>query len=34
MNQAKRILVIEDDDETRELMRLALVRRGFTVHTA
>jgi CheY-like chemotaxis protein len=34
MNQAKSILVIEDDDETRELMRLVLVRRGFTVHTA
>jgi len=34
MNQGKRILVIEDDDETRELMRLALERRGFMVLTA
>lgn len=34
MNQEKRILVIEDDDETRELMRLALERRGFAVITA
>jgi CheY-like chemotaxis protein len=34
MNQEKRILVIEDDDETRELMRLALERRGFAVLTA
>jgi CheY-like chemotaxis protein len=34
MNQGKRILVIEDDDETRELMRLALERRGFLVLTA
>jgi DNA-binding response OmpR family regulator len=34
MNQGKRILVIEDDDETRELMRLVLERRGFQVVTA
>jgi CheY-like chemotaxis protein len=34
MSEGKRILVIEDDDETRELMRLALARRGFTVATA
>jgi DNA-binding response OmpR family regulator len=34
MNQEKRILVIEDDDETRELMRLVLERRGFQVLTA
>lgn len=34
MSEAKRILVIEDDDVTRELMRLALVRRGYEVMTA
>lgn len=34
MADGKRILVIEDDDETRELMRLALERRGFAVITA
>ncbi len=34
MSEGKRILVIEDDDETRELMRLALARRGYEVATA
>lgn len=34
MSEAKKILVVEDDDETRELLRMALVRRGFVVFTA
>lgn len=34
MSQAKRILVIEDDDVTRELMRLALERHGYEVVAA
>src|SRR5438045_608763 len=31
---SKRILVIEDDDETRELLRLALEKRGYEVTVA
>jgi two-component system, cell cycle response regulator DivK len=34
MSGAKKILVVEDDDETRELLRMALVRRGYEVFTA
>jgi CheY-like chemotaxis protein len=30
----KRILVVEDDDDTRELMRMTLERRGYAVSTA
>ena len=31
---SKRILIIEDDDETRELLRLALEKRGYEVTVA
>ncbi len=31
---SKRILVIEDDDETRELLRMALEKRGYQVTVA
>jgi two-component system, cell cycle response regulator DivK len=34
MNGPKKILVVEDDDETRELLRRALERRGYEVFTA
>ena len=34
MSVAKIILVVEDDDETRELLRMALERRGYAVFTA
>jgi DNA-binding response OmpR family regulator len=34
MSGAKKILVVEDDDETRELLSRALVRRGYEVFTA
>ncbi|MGA9994926.1 MAG: response regulator [Pyrinomonadaceae bacterium] len=34
MSGSKKILVIEDDDVTRELMLMALVRRGYTVVSA
>ncbi|MBD0373767.1 MAG: response regulator [Pyrinomonadaceae bacterium] len=34
MSDAKKILVVEDDDETRELLRMALERRGYAVFTA
>lgn len=34
MSGVKKILVVEDDDETRELLRMALERRGYTVFTA
>jgi two-component system cell cycle response regulator DivK len=34
VSEAKKILVVEDDDETRELLRMALVRRGYAVFTA
>ncbi len=34
MSGAKKILVVEDDDEMRELLRIALERRGYTVFTA
>lgn len=34
MSGAKKILVVEDDDETRELLRMALERRGYVVFTA
>ncbi len=34
MSVGKKILVVEDDDETRELLRMALERRGYTVFTA
>jgi CheY-like chemotaxis protein len=34
MSEAKKILVVEDDDETRELLRMALERRGYVVFTA
>ncbi len=34
MSGAKKILVVEDDDETRQLLRMALERRGYTVFTA
>ncbi|MDX6384356.1 MAG: hypothetical protein QOK48_1929 [Blastocatellia bacterium] len=31
---SKRILIIEDDDETRELLRMALEKRGYQVSVA
>lgn len=34
MSDAKKILVVEDDEVARELMRLALARRGYEVTTA
>lgn len=34
MSEAKKILVIEDDDVARELMRMALERRGYRVVVA
>ncbi|MGI8656585.1 MAG: response regulator [Pyrinomonadaceae bacterium] len=34
MNDAKKILVVEDDDVTRELMRMTLERKGYVVVTA
>lgn len=34
MSTGKKILVVEDDDETRELLRMALERRGYIVFTA
>jgi CheY-like chemotaxis protein len=34
MEVGKKILVVEDDDETRELLRMALERRGYLVFTA
>ncbi len=34
MSSAKKILVVEDDDVARELMRMALERKGYTVITA
>ncbi len=34
MAQGQKILVVEDDDVARELMRMALERRGYTVVTA
>jgi CheY-like chemotaxis protein len=34
MIMSKRILIIEDDDETRELLRMALERRGYEVTEA
>lgn len=34
MSGAKKILVVEDDDETRELLRMALERRGYMVFVA
>ncbi len=34
MSDAKKILVIEDDDVARELMRMALARKGYNVVTA
>jgi CheY-like chemotaxis protein len=34
MSEAKRILVVEDDDVARELMRRTLARRGYDVTTA
>jgi CheY-like chemotaxis protein len=34
MTEAKKILVVEDDDVARELMRRALERRGYAVITA
>ncbi len=34
MKNAKTILVIEDDDVQRELMRMTLVKRGYSVFTA
>ncbi|MDQ5838330.1 MAG: response regulator [Acidobacteriota bacterium] len=34
MSEEKKILVIEDDDVARELMRLTLERKGYTVVTA
>src|SRR3954471_7185468 len=34
MSDAKKILVIEDDDVARELMRMALERKGYRVVTA
>lgn len=34
MSGTKKILVVEDDDETRELLRMALERRGYAVFTA
>ncbi|HEU4596931.1 MAG TPA: response regulator [Pyrinomonadaceae bacterium] len=34
MTEPKKILVVEDDDVTRELMRLTLERQGYSVTTA
>ena len=34
MSGEKKILVVEDDDETRVLLRMALARRGYAVFTA
>lgn len=34
MSAAKKIIVIEDDDETRELMRMILERHGYEASTA
>lgn len=34
MSDAKKILVVEDDDVARELMRMALENRGYAVTTA
>src|ERR671916_365359 len=34
MNGAQKILVVEDDDVARELLRMALERRGYVVFTA
>src|SRR5712672_2781093 len=34
IRMSKRILVIEDDDETRELLRMALEKRGYQVTVA
>src|SRR5258707_245771 len=34
IRMSKRILVIEDDDETRELLRMALEQRGYQVTVA
>jgi two-component system, OmpR family, alkaline phosphatase synthesis response regulator PhoP len=34
MSDKKTILVVEDEDEMRELLRMALERRGYTVFTA
>jgi DNA-binding response OmpR family regulator len=34
IRMSKRILIIEDDDETRELLRMALERRGYQVTVA
>lgn len=34
IRMSKRILIIEDDDETRELLRMALERRGYEVVVA
>ena len=34
MSEAKKILIAEDDDVTRELMRRTLVRQGYEVTTA
>src|SRR5688572_27996577 len=34
MSDAKKILVVEDDDVSRELMRMALERHGYIVATA
>jgi CheY-like chemotaxis protein len=34
MSEAKRILVVEDDDDARELMRRTLERHGYDVTTA
>jgi CheY-like chemotaxis protein len=34
MNDAKKILVVEDDDVARELVRMALERKGYIVVTA
>ena len=34
MSEAKKILVVEDDDVMRELMRMTLERKGYSVTTA
>jgi DNA-binding response OmpR family regulator len=34
ISMSKRILIIEDDDETRELLRMALEKRGYQVSVA